>query len=261
MLALIFATLTATAATPSPQPAPHLKVIANVRSDSLCSSMHDTMVPIAYVTHRNEEAFAALNHSMLKFLQQVPGLKFSTISQMSSLDAALDQAELYNPDAEMSVQQMNGITYQMAQNLTLEGQVMSASWKQYPKGKFPNVDAFRQRLQNLIDLQRALEEKYYQFSQMYLDNRDQGKYTPSVPVFESFLHDTLAGYGSALSEAQTQSDPEIPPQADAGGIAHYGNIAQVVRELHLQELAFASEFVTAGRTCGLLPAATPSPSK
>jgi hypothetical protein len=261
MFALMLAALTATALTPAPQPTPQLKVIANVRSDSLCSSMHDVIVPVAYVTHRNEEAFAALNHSMLKFLEQVPGLKNSTVLQMSSLDASLDQAELYSPDAVLTVKQMNTITYEMAQNLTLEGQVMSASWKQYPKGKFPNVDAFRQRLQNMIDLQRGLEEKYYQFSQMYLDNRDQGQYAPSVSVFESFLHGTLAGYGSALSESQKQSDPEVLPQADASGVAHDGNVAQMVRELHLQELAFADEFVTAGRTCGLLPAATPSPSK
>lgn len=196
---------------------------------------------------------------MLKFLEQVPGLSASSIVNMNSLDTTLDNAELYNPAAEMSVEQMNKITYELAQNLTLEGHVMDESWKQFPKGKFANVDSFRQRMQNMIDLQRALEEKYFQFTQTYLDNRDQGKYAPNVSVFEAFLHATIVGYGSALVDSQTQSDPETLPLASASDIAHYGNVAQVVRQLRLQELAFAKELVTAGKTCGIVPAPRPTP--
>lgn len=261
MLGFLFAALTATAAAPAPQPTPQLKVIANVKSQSLCSSMHDAVIPVAYVTHRNDQGFEALNHSMLKFLEKVPGLTATSIVNMNSMDTALDNAELYNPDAEMSVQQMNTITYELAQNLTLEGRVMDASWKQYPKGKFANIDAFRQRLQNMIDLQRALEEKYYEFSQTYLDNRNRGKQTPNVSVFEAFLHATIVGYGSALIASQAQSDPEVLPLADASEIAHYGNVAQVVRQLRLQELAFSKELVTAGQTCGIVPAPRPSSPK
>lgn len=54
---------------------------------------------------------------MLKFLEQVPGLSASSIVNMNSLDTTLDNAELYNPAAEMSVEQMNKITYELAQNL------------------------------------------------------------------------------------------------------------------------------------------------
>jgi hypothetical protein len=261
MFGLIFATIVATAATPGPRPTPQLKVIANVKSDSLCSSLHDTIVPVAYVTHRDDEAFAALNHSMLKFLQQIPGVRASSIADLNTLDTSLDNAELYSPSAELSVVQMNKIADEIAQNVTLEGRVMDASWKHYPKGKFSNVDAFRQRLQNMIDLQRALEEKYFQFTQMYLDNRNQEQYAPNVSVFEAFLHETIAGYGSALAAAQGQSDPEVPPKADAHDVARSGSIAQVVEELRLQELAFAQEIVTAGRTCGIVPAPQPTTPK
>jgi hypothetical protein len=156
---------------------------------------------------------------------------------------------------------MNKIAYEVAQNLTLEGHVMDASWKQYPKGKFSNVDAFRQRLQNMIDLQRALEEKYSDFTQMYLDNRNQGQYAPNIAVFQAFLHATIVGFASALADAQTQSDPEILPKADTHDVARYGNVAQVVRELRLQELAFSNEIATAGQTCGIVPAPRPTTPK
>ena len=154
--------------------------------------MHDTVVPVAYVTHRDDEAFAALNHSLVKFLERIPGIKASSIVTMNSLDTTLDNAELYSPSAELSVVQMNRIANEVAQNLTLEGRVMDASWKQYPQGKFSNIDAFRH------------------------------------------LQATIVGFTSALADAHSEDDPEVLPQANASEIAHYGNVAQVVRELRLQ---------------------------
>ena len=56
---------------------------------------------------------------------------------------------------------MRETTWIVDQNLALADRVMNASWNRYPRGTDANVDAMRQRLQNIVDLQRALVNKYY----------------------------------------------------------------------------------------------------
>jgi hypothetical protein len=167
------------------------------------------------------------------------------------MDNALDDAEVYTPSSEMSVVQMDRVAYIIAQNLVLEDKVMDASWKQYPRGRFPNLDALRQRLQNLMDLQRALDNKYFEFTGVYLDNRGQAQFANGQAAqFKALLRETILGLGSALSDVRTDGDPEIAAKADVHDVSRYGSTAAVVKELRLQELAFAKEATTAAQTCG-----------
>jgi len=248
MLALILAAIAA--GVPSPQPTPQLKVIVNVRSSSLCTTVKDTASPIAYVTRRNEEAFAAINHSMLKFMENMRGVTSASAAETQALDNALDDAEVYTPSTELTVVQMDKIAYEIAQNLVLEDKIIDASWKQFPKGQFPNIDALRQRLQNLVDLQRALDNRYFEFTGTYLDNRGQARFASNAAAFKGLVRDTILGLSSALADVHADGDPEIAAQASAHTIARYGNAASVVKELRLQEYAFANEAATALKTCG-----------
>lgn len=249
MLTLLFAA--ALAATPSPKPTAPLKVIVNVKSSSLCTLVQKTASPIAYVTQRNEQAFAAIDHSMLKFMENTRGVTSVSAAEMQTMDNELDDAQIYGPSSEMNVVQMDKVAYEIAQNIALEDKVMDASWKEYPKGQFPNVDAMRQRLQNLLDLQRALNNQYLEFTGVYLDNRGQAKFNSGyAAAFKSLLRDTILGLGSALADVHADGDPEIAAKASAHDTARYGNVGEVVKELRLQEYAFAQEMSTAVKTCG-----------
>lgn len=249
MLAIIL--LAAVAAMPSPQPTPQLKVIVNVKSSSFCSSVRSLAVPIGYVTRRNDQAFAAIDHSVLKFMEDTPRLSSTTVAELQRLGSSLDDAATYTPSGELDVMHMNQIAYAIVQNLTLEDRVMEDSWKEYPRGKFPEIDSFRQRMQNLLDLQRALAEKYMAFSGTYLDNRGQARFQQDPAQFKGFLRDTLVGLTSALTASRTQKDPEILPQASVEKTAKYGTVADVVKEMRLQEFAYSSEVIQAGDTCGI----------
>jgi hypothetical protein len=130
---------------------------------------------------------------------------------------------------------------------------MDASWKEYPRGQFANVDALRQRLQNLMDLQRALDNKYFEFTGVYLSNRGQAKFASNAAQFKAFLRDTIMGLSGALTDVRTDGgDAELAAVASAHDIARYGNTAGIVRELRLQEYAFGKEATTAAKTCGLV---------
>lgn len=249
MLAILLAA--ALSGTPSPKPTPQLKVIVNVKSTAFCSAVKSMAVPLGYVTKRNELGFSAMNHSMLKFMENTQGITATTAADLRSLDSSLDDAEMYTPSNDVTVSQMYSIAFAITQNLTLEDQVMNDSWKKYPKGTSPNVDALRQRMQNLMDLQRSLANKYLQFAEVYRDNEGNAKLSTNPALLKAFLRETLLGMSAALMDSKGQVDPEILPQASAHDTARNGNVAQVVKELRLQELAFSTEILTAGDTCGM----------
>ncbi|HLI96747.1 MAG TPA: hypothetical protein VKT72_11765 [Candidatus Baltobacteraceae bacterium] len=250
MLAFVLAAITA--ATPAPKPTPQLKVIVNVRSSSLCTSVRDTAVPITYVTQRDDQAFGAINHSMIKFMQEMPDVSPTDQAQLKSMENSLDDTALYKPNAELSVERVNRIAYEVMQNLTMEDQVMNASWKQYPKGQFDNVDALRQRLQNLMDLQRALADRYMQFVDTYFGNKGQAQSSQNPTQGMEFLRYYILGQSAALAAVNKEAgDPEAAAVANAHDIAQYGNVAQIAGELRLQEMAYGNEIRTAAKTCAL----------
>lgn len=240
------------AATPAPKPSEPLKVIIHIRSNTtFCSSVRTMAVPIGYVTRRNDEAFAAINHSLLKFFESVRGVSSAGTQDMETLSSELDDAAIYTPTGTLSAMKVGQIAYDIAQNLTLEDQVMHDSWTKYPKGVYPNVDAMRERLQNLMDLQRALVGRYVEFASTYSDNAGQAKYADDAASFKALLRETILGLSSALAHAHDASDAEMPSPETVHDLARTGKVADVVRELKLQELAFSSEIVDAGTSCGI----------
>lgn len=238
-------------ATPSPQPTPPLKVIVNEKSTNFCSSIRKMAVPIGYVTRRNDEAFGAIDHRLVRFLENTRGVSGTGAGEVQALASALDDDAIYGPMNAVDVEQMDKIAYDIMQNLTLEDNVMRQSWKDYPRGKFPTIDGLRQRLQNLMDLQRSLANSYMSFTSTYLDNRGQARFAQDAASFKTLLREIILGLSSALASSHAQVDPEIAPQASAHDIATHGDVKAVVKELRLQELAFTSEILTAGDTCGI----------
>lgn len=240
----------AVAAAPSPKPTP-LKVIIHIRSNTtFCSSVRSMAVPIGYVTRRNDEAFAAMNHSVLKYFESVRGVTSAGVPDMEALSSELDDSAIYTPTGALSAMKVGQIAYDVDQNLTLEDRIMQDSWTKYPKGAYPNIDAMRDRLQNLMDLQRALVARYTEFASVYTDNAGQAKFADDAASFKSLLRDTILGLSSALAHAH---DPEeyTPAYGTVHELARAGRVSDVVKELKLQEMAFSNEIVGAGNSCGI----------
>jgi len=248
---LLLSTMLLADATAAPQATPPpkapLRVIVTVKSSTLCSAVRKMAIPIGYVNRRNEDAFSSINRTMYSYLKQNIGNKPISTSEQILQNAGGDTGPEDKPINTFTILKMNKAAWQIAQNVTLESAVMTRSWKEFPPGTDANVDALRQRLQNLIDLQNALENKIMSFTQGILDNTDMA----SSPQLEALLGDDLAGQAAAQRESSAANDPEMTAVADASDTAHRGTEAQIVRELRLQETAFSSEIVKAGTICGI----------
>jgi hypothetical protein len=248
---LLLSTILLADATAAPQattaPTAPLRVIVTVKSSTLCSAVRKMAIPIGYVNRRNDDAFSSINRTMYAFLKQNVGAKPISVSEQILQNAGGDTGPEVAPINTYSILSMNKTAWQIAQNVTLESSVMQRSWKEFPKGKDANVDALRQRLQNLMDLQNALENKIMSFTQGVLDNAGN----VSTPQLTALLGESLAGQAAALQASQQQSDPEMTPVESAADLAKSGTEAQVVRELRLQEIAFSTEIVKAGTVCGI----------
>src|SRR5581483_11880434 len=94
-------------ATPAPHATPPLKVIVNERSTNFCSSVRKMAVPIGYVMRRNDEAFAAIDHRLLRFLEDTAGVSPADASDAAGLQSALDDDAIYGPANDLDVMQMD----------------------------------------------------------------------------------------------------------------------------------------------------------
>lgn len=254
---LVLAAFAATA--PAPSPTPPLKVIVTVRVSTFCNEVRKLGVPLAYVTTRNDEAFDAINRSMLDFLKANRGLSAVSQAEVSSLDNEYDDAATYNAHNAVSMNKLSQIVWQINQNLSLEDEVMAKSWKDVPAGKDPQVDAMRQRLQNLIDLQRALAANYTSLAEMYFDNEGSAAFhvdqqtgdTGDVVAFKSALRNIIFGEAAAMARSREGISATGYTEPDVTDTAKGGTMKDVVQQLALQEIAFKPQILKAGDVCGL----------
>ncbi len=263
--------LAALAAAPMPSPQPALKTIVTVKVSTFCNSVRSLGVPVAYVTTRNDQAFDAINRSMLKFLSDNRGVGAVTKSQFQNMESTYDDSAIYNGANTLTLGQLSKIAYQIEQNVALEDGVMHRSWQATPAGQDPEVDAMRQRLQNLIDLQRALANRYMQMADMYFDNQGNAQFksdqqgtagdkasqmqsaeSGDPAQYKTLLRSIILGQVSALAQARKAGDDVSKvAQPEVSDIAKSDNVAAIVQQLRLQEMAFRPEILRAGDACGL----------
>jgi hypothetical protein len=228
--------LPATSATPtvSPTQTPdtsRLHIIVTVKSSVFCTSMKTMTLPIGYITRVNEDAMSVLADDGRRLAERYPtDDDAKSVNTWSRLTAAISMEE---------------ITYQLFQNLVAADNVMNESWRRFPRGTDSNIDSMRQRLQNVVDLQRALVNEYVQVT--HAGDSCVGERC-SGPGHSAALN---SGDLVALADLHVATDPEDIAEANAHDIAHFGSIAAKERQLDLQEAAFSEEIKAAGHTCGL----------
>lgn len=238
---LIFvAAVNTTSPMPSPYPtASPLRIIVTVKASSFCSAVRSMAAPIGFVVHKNDEAFSSL------------------IANPPSLDPR-------DPNRFAAAIATAKIMYAVVHNLVLAEDILRRSWTQYPQGKDSNIDALRQRLQNLIDLQRGITNDYYVLGHgddSELANSGADTSGDTGRPLRLHVRPVVTGSGiiGGMREADAEAaidisherDPEQFPVADARAMALHGHAREQEREFDLQQYAFSSEFTTALKTCGL----------
>lgn len=123
------------AATPSPPP----PTILHERVSPVCSTLHQLVLPLAQMNIENKPVREAINVARRR-LQKYQGTRLRDGVMMYA--AQIDQ--LYT---------------QVLGNLTKMDQQLNASYQKYPQGTNAKVDALRQRVQNVMDLERQLVNK------------------------------------------------------------------------------------------------------
>lgn len=236
---MLVAILVALLQGPSPSPSPatqatdHLRVIVTVKSTAFCTAFRKMAVPIGFIAERDDTAFSYLA-GLVKIGTPIPTRDWSPLTM------AIAQRET---------------SYQVAQNLVLADNVMNTSWQSYPRGVDANIDTLRQRLQNIIDLQRAIDSAYLAIgfgteNCQTSDMEDASKDRP-CRARSGFVSGQLRqGDAAAEKTQQGMSDPEVLPVANAHDVAHFGSIAAIKYQLDLQEFALAKELQTAAVVCG-----------
>jgi hypothetical protein len=257
MFGLIVAGLIAAAPLPAARPSPgppRLRIITTVKSTEFCTAVREMAIPIGFINRRNDDAFQALVGNMRRALSPAGSDESNgslPVSQQSVGNAMIATRET---------------TYQVIQNLTSEDDLMNEEWARSPRGSDPNVDALRQRLQNMMDLQRSLANHFEQAGDAYtncvgsravgfLDDQDNADVSnldcsggESVGAIKLGLR---YGGAKALADLKTANDPEDLPEVSAHDIAHFGTPEDIADQLLLQEEAFVAEIVPAGKTCGI----------
>lgn len=247
---------------PSPSPS-SLPVIERTKTSVTCTALRSFVLPIGYVARRNDDAFRAMARSMQVFLSGIyPGDVPTSAEMAGSLHGAPAGAQadgmgseneddqlLFGPGQTLTAARIDAVANQIYANLQLEDRIMSESWHGYPERADPKIDALRQRLQNLMDLQRALADRYERFAWLYLSNQGMASLTDAKhrAPFKAFLRALLLGESAALVDGPAQSEND--GYSSVRQRAREGNVAQIVRDLRDQEHAFAPDVLAAAGAC------------
>jgi hypothetical protein len=185
MIAILLALATAS---PSPPP----KTIVRIKSSPVCSTFRHLVLPLALV-QKNNNGLMRIIRGESDAYRKASNAYFARNAQL--LHAA-------NIDVAATT---------MLQNLVLMDNLLAQSWQQSPKGRNPKVDALRQRVQNIVDLQRAVANREIQFGGSLLD-------TDGMDVIASSM-DAIGGHSAAIQipnavQVAASASPPPPPEND-----------------------------------------------
>jgi hypothetical protein len=270
-----------TVPSPSPSPSvsvgPYPQIIHTITSKS-CTALHNVIMPVGYVTKKNDEAFTGMQDRIDEIfsefgdrdgptradLLRLGGSKDATAgSEVDQIDpSGQDDNLLYGPDQILKAAQIDTIANDIYANVELESQFMKNSLAQYPPGADAKVDEMRQHAQNLMDLQRSLADKYENFAKTYLNNQNMAwtKDPGEREFFKAYLRALLLGEAVHMDNAGSGASNYRYLSHDQ--VVRIGSVADVVQGLHNEERAFAPEELDTYNECNSshIVIETPPPS-
>lgn len=193
MSALLAALLAAAAASPAPAQSAPMKTIGHVKSSPVCTEFRSLVLPLALVQRKNDGLMQIIHNET----QQYRNSSYSKFRNGLLLHAAnIDMAAA-----------------NMLQNLALIDRALAQSWKRSPKGVNPKIDALRQRVQNVADLQRALANQETQFAGYLGDTNGFDVLAAAASGFGGRAGAPSPPHSAVQAAA---SAPPPPPPQDAG---------------------------------------------
>lgn len=279
---LILATVLAAGgnSSPAPSPLPTLPpLIIRTQTSATCTALHKYFTSIGYVTRRNDEAFYAMGRSVRAFVagiypSDVPSAGELAAAQSGSGDTGTasdelggpnqDDTLLYGPGQILTAARIETVANEIYGNLVTEGKIMNESWKEYPAGSDRNIDAMRQHLQNMMDLQRGLADKYENFARTYLSNNGmvQVEDPSQQTYFKLYLRALLLGDVSELQESpDSATDDGYVSTRDRERL---GTVADLVHGLSEEERTYAPAVIPTMNACNgtnyVINASSPQPA-
>lgn len=201
-IAALIATAAPGVPSPVPSPPPAVKTITQVKSSPVCTEFRSLVLPLALVQQRNN------------------GL-------MQMIRGETQQYRKYSNSAFRNGMLLHASNIDMAaatilRNLSVMDQFLAASWKRSPKGANPKIDALRQRVQNVIDLQRAVANREVQFGGFVKDTDGMDELASAADAFgKAGLHaDSPASASPNAAQVAASSSPPPPPD-DATTLPSY----------------------------------------
>ncbi len=193
-------------ATPNPVPSAPPQIYRMSVSPS-CKTLSNVMLPVGYVTRRDDAAFRAAARSMANILNNfmpgdVPtvadidaalgtgpntginninanndprvaganGVGTGTAASAELSDSSGDDPLMYGPKQILDASHVDMAVQHIISNIQLERGYIRKSLALYPPHADPRVDELRHKTEELIVLQQALAARYDNFAGTYIDN-------------------------------------------------------------------------------------------
>lgn len=267
---LVFAAVTG-ASLPAPSPsATNLPVIVRTTSQSGCTALRDTIMPVGTVLKKNDEAFGGMATRLRKIfddladqggaptteqLRQEGDSKYidqGTSAPSLTIDPGAQNNEFYSPVQIVSASQINSIADAVRNNLALATKVLDESLKALPKGNDPQTDEMRSRAQSAIESQRSFADNYVTFVNIYVNNQNTAWTTNAEQ--RQFVNEYLM----ALLTGKAPTDRTLPSSESA----RIASVLDVEQKLQQGERAFGVDLISTYNQCNgthIQIAATPAP--
>jgi hypothetical protein len=181
----------APAATPSPAPIPVFlppPTIIHEKVSPVCSTLHNVVLPLA----RMQGQYRSTTAQIEQFERQLA--KYSKTKLQ-------DGVQLYASKIDQASTNLIAAIHQMEI-------LLQQSYAVYPVGKVPKVDAMRQRVQNIVDLERASADRYAEVYGTIVDNYG----TDVLQTVSSAFSGTAPGAMPGLDTMPNAPTPAPAPQ-------------------------------------------------
>jgi hypothetical protein len=278
------------ASSPAPDPsATPLREIGSVRANAACEELVKLALPVAIIAGNNDREFVALRTPIAKFqsgkgtgdgatmhnalvagsqpsssiVNKLDGT--SQAKQVAARDPLAfdpnDDENTYSPERTMAASNIDRMVGKILHNLDAADKAMAQSWKDHPEHQDPALNAVRQRVQNIIDLQRVLAFRLDDVAGLYFSNSGVASLSPDSERsnFKSLLDKMMdagiqedhqaEGALTATDTAASVGDVRALKSAPAGYVA---------AALRMQEIALSADAPKIARTCSQNNATSPT---
>jgi hypothetical protein len=254
---------------PSPEPTPLREIVHVKATVGVCRTLDTLVLPIAQIVGGNDKEFTALKKPLARFAgTEVVNSVFESMGSTAvrapgeglSGDNG-DDPNIYTPERTMAASNIDRLVNVILHNLDSADRVMKQSWDARPKNSDPAIDALRQRVQNVIDLQRTLALRLDDSAGEYFSNSGVSGLMEKADR-AAYTEDLGGDLGVGIATDATDPKELLLSSLPTGDVAaqKHGSAFAVARALRIQKLALSIESQRVSRACDApTPGTSPSP--